>query len=135
VEGEFLIADLHHTDPSLLEIADVICCPGSPLSRAPEQVLDRYPGVAVVAAPCGGGQCRIVTRTGHQLAITVTGPAATGARATMLGAMFVHCWLTGGCPAVLVELAGLVEGASESLVRWSVAEEDATCLPFDFYLN
>jgi hypothetical protein len=134
VEGELLIACLHRADPFLLETADVICCPAgrdSSTAVALERVLNRCPGAAVAAAPCGGRRCRVATRTGHPFAITVAGPAAAGARATLLGAAFVHGWLTAGCPAVLLESAELAAGVSESLPLRSVAGDGATPVPFD----
>jgi hypothetical protein len=133
VVGEVLIASTDRAGLSLLEIADVICCPaGQALTAAvtPDQVLGRYPGSAVAAAPCGGHRCQVATRAGHHFTVKVAGLGVTGAGIAVLGACFAYCWLAAGGPLRVLESAELTAGAGESLTRWPEIGDKALPVPF-----
>lgn len=124
--GEVLAASSHCAGSVLLEIADVIYCPDA----KPAEILDRYPGAAVAAAPGRGRGCRVAIRSGTCLNVAVTGPPVTSACAALLGACFVYGWLAAGEAAEALTPAVLTVTGGEPSASWPRAWTRGTPLTF-----
>lgn len=122
VAGEFLVADAHAADPGRLEVADVICCVAGHDECLPDaglrQMLERYPGCAVVAASGGPDRCRVITRADGLFRVALyTDLTGAAAFRPMLCASFVYGWLASGRPVTMLEPARLVAVARRSAFR------------------